>query len=273
MRHWSALSRARSPSLVEVLPETPLGGNLNDAVRIGDTVHRRAGPWTPAVHALLRYLEGANFPAPRVVGMDARGREVLRFIEGEAYNGTLEPLPDHVFSDVHLAEAAKLLRRYHDVVADFHPQPNLKWRMVAPTPYELICHNDWSPWNAVLRKGRVDVMLDWDLAGPATRLWDIANAAYCWTPLFAAHVHVGRTLDDKLRRLRLFLDSYRLDDRSELLLTLRARLQFVGEMVARDAAAGDPGMQRLAAMNVPKKMFEDDVAYLDENWTKLERAL
>jgi hypothetical protein len=60
-------------------------------VRIGDTVHRRAGPWTPAVHALLRYLERASFPAPRVLGMDAQGREVLRFIEGEAHNGTFAP--------------------------------------------------------------------------------------------------------------------------------------------------------------------------------------
>src|SRR5438034_8054964 len=106
VRHWSALSRARSPSLVEVLPETPLGGNLNDAVRIGDTVHRRAGPWTPAVHALLRYLERASFPAPRVVGTDAQGREVLRFIEGEAHNGTSEPLPRKLLADEHLVAAA-----------------------------------------------------------------------------------------------------------------------------------------------------------------------
>jgi hypothetical protein len=40
-----------------VARETSLGGNLNDAVRVGGTVRRRAGPWTPAVHALLRFLE------------------------------------------------------------------------------------------------------------------------------------------------------------------------------------------------------------------------
>jgi hypothetical protein len=38
--------------------ETPLeGGNMNGAVvRIGDTVRRPAGAWTPAVHALLNHL-------------------------------------------------------------------------------------------------------------------------------------------------------------------------------------------------------------------------
>ena len=37
--------------------EIPLdGGNAGGAVRVGDTVRRAAGPWTPAVHALLAHL-------------------------------------------------------------------------------------------------------------------------------------------------------------------------------------------------------------------------
>ena len=47
---------------------------------------RDAGPWTSAVHALLRHLEDVGFAAaPRVVGsgLDREGREVLTFINGE----------------------------------------------------------------------------------------------------------------------------------------------------------------------------------------------
>jgi len=252
--------------------EIALGGNLNDAVRIGDTVHRRAGPWTPSVHALLRFLERAGFPAPRVVGMDTQGREVLRYIEGEAHNGTTEPLPRTLLADDHLIAAAKLLRRYHDVVAGFHPAPNAKWRLVAPTAYELICHNDWTPWNVLLRGGHVEVMLDWDLAGPGTRVWDVANAAYAWAPLIVAS-HLAPGIGEQTRRLRLFLDSYGLDDRSEVLLTMRSRLEHVSALITRDAAAGDAGMQRLVAMGAPKNMLESDVAWLDRNWATLERAL
>ena len=40
-------------------------------VRVGDTVRRPAGPWTPAVDALLRHLEDVGFPgAPRALGRD-----------------------------------------------------------------------------------------------------------------------------------------------------------------------------------------------------------
>lgn len=251
--------------------ETPLGGNLQDAVRIGDAVHRRAGPWTPSVHALLRYLERAGFPAPRVVGTDGQGREVLRFIEGDADPGGDHPVAERFLTDERLIEAAKLLRRYHDVAAQFRPPPNAKWRLVAPTAYEVICHNDWSPWNALLNGGKVSTVLDWDLAGPGTRLWDIAMAASSWAPLFSSLPSLS--IKERGRRLRLFVDAYGLAERSELLLTMRLRLQHVGEFVAREAAAGDPGMQRLVAQNVPKMMWEDDIVYLDENWAALERAL
>lgn len=49
-------------------------GTLSDVVRVGDTVRRPVGPWTPSVHALLEHLEAAGFDgAPRVFGIDEQG--------------------------------------------------------------------------------------------------------------------------------------------------------------------------------------------------------
>ena len=67
------------------MDEIPLlGGNVTEAVvRVGDTVRRPVGEWTPAVHALLHHLEDVGFSAaPRVLGIDAQGREVLTYCEG-----------------------------------------------------------------------------------------------------------------------------------------------------------------------------------------------
>ena len=45
----------------------------------------RPGGWTPAVHALLAHLAGTGFTgAPRPLGFDEQGREVLTFLEGES---------------------------------------------------------------------------------------------------------------------------------------------------------------------------------------------
>lgn len=252
--------------------EISLGGNLNDAVRVDDTVRRRAGAWTPAVHELLRFLENEGFPAPRVRGMDESGREILGYIEGEAHAGNPVPLPDHVFAEEHMIAAARLLRRYHDTVARFRPPTNATWRLVSPEPHELILHNDWSPWNALFVGGRLALTLDWDLAGPGPRVWDVANAAYCWVPLIPSASAVPDD-SERFRRLRAFVAAYGLEDRSSLIDALRARLVHVGRFIEEQARLGDPGMQRLVAWDTPRQMFVRDVAYLDDRRVALERAL
>jgi hypothetical protein len=247
-----------------------IGGNLSNAIRVGDTVRRRAGPWTPTVHALLRFLESAGFEAPRVRGMDEEGREVLGYIEGDAHSGWPEPVPDWVTDDDRLAAGARLLRRYHDLVAGFRPPPGAKWRLVAPTAAEIICHNDWAPWNALFRDRRLAVMLDWDLAGPGTRLWDVANSAYCWVPLFSESGEF--TIDERARRLRLFCDAYGVSERVRLLEVIKQRTLFVGEVIAEQARLGDKGFAKLADWDVPARM-KRDAAYLDDHRRVLGRAL
>jgi hypothetical protein len=47
------------------------GGDVNVVVRVGDTVRRPTGEWSPAVHALLRHYEAVGFDgALRFVGID-----------------------------------------------------------------------------------------------------------------------------------------------------------------------------------------------------------
>ena len=58
------------------------GGNVaGQVVRVGDTVRKPVTSATPAVEALLRHLEAAGFAgAPRTLGRDERGRQVLEYI-------------------------------------------------------------------------------------------------------------------------------------------------------------------------------------------------
>ena len=63
--------------------EIPLFGgtaNRGQVYRVGETVRRPLRPSAPGVHALLRHLEDVGFDgAPRVLGVDAEGREVLTY--------------------------------------------------------------------------------------------------------------------------------------------------------------------------------------------------
>src|SRR5205823_1806197 len=91
-------------------PEVPLAGGDVTAgvVRVGATVRRPVQPQTPAVHAFLRHLEAAGFEgAPRVLGIDGQGREVLSFVPGDV---PPRPLPPWAATDGALAGLARLQR-------------------------------------------------------------------------------------------------------------------------------------------------------------------
>lgn len=214
---------------MRVVAESPLlGGNTSEVVRIGATVRRPSGHWTPAVHDLLRYLEAAGFAeSPRVLGSDGQGREILSFIEGET---TMQhPWPDWAWAEDTLAQAGRLLRRYHDTVATFPGAPR-HW-LAGPAgvaPGQVVCHNDFAPYNVVYRDGRIIGLIDWDWAGPAAPEWDLAMAAYAWVPLLDPPVAARlepRPPADLGGRLRLLLDSYGLSDREGFVALVADRVQ------------------------------------------------
>ncbi len=189
-------------------PGVPLlGGNSNAPVRFGDRVHRTAGPWTPTVHAWLAHLRSRGVDlVPEPFGFDEQGREVLEFLHGAvpAY-----PLPDLVWSDAFLVDAARLLRRLHDASAGF-PREGAVWQQPAREPDEVVSINDFAPYNLVLRNGRIAGVIDLDQASPGPRVRDVAHLAYRLVPLTAPGSRDGRTSGarERGRRLRLLADAY-----------------------------------------------------------------
>jgi Ser/Thr protein kinase RdoA (MazF antagonist) len=109
------------------------GGNTSVVVRVGDTVRRHTGHWTPAVHALLAHLESVGFgDAPTVLGIDERGREVLQHVEGEVgLCDPGQPLPLWFRTAQACRALGDWLRRFHDAQRGFTPNPVLPWRRYA----------------------------------------------------------------------------------------------------------------------------------------------
>jgi aminoglycoside phosphotransferase (APT) family kinase protein len=52
-----------------------------------------------------------------------------------------------------------------------------------PERHEVICHNDFAPYNFVYSAGIPYAVIDFDLAGPGPRLKDLAYALYWMVPL------------------------------------------------------------------------------------------
>ncbi|MEW9550852.1 phosphotransferase enzyme family protein [Nonomuraea sp. NPDC050783] len=236
--------------------EEPLGERVNQVVRIGATVRRLTGPWTPAVHALLAHLADRGFTgAPRAHGIDTEGREVLDHLPGEVPD---YPLPGWARADGVLEDVARLLRAFHDATAGFLERPGrgggpdgargsgLTWYFPPRAPAEVVCHGDVAPYNCVFRDGRPVAFIDFDTAHPGPRVWDVAYAAYRFVPLSDPRQLAGEPVGGQARRLRLFADAYGLDPagREALIDTALARLDHLVRHMREQAAAGHPGFTR-----------------------------
>lgn len=223
-----------------------VGGNLTRVVRVGDTVRRAAGPWTPLVHQLLRHIRAKGFEfAPNPMGLDEAGREVLSFIPGDTIDG--HPWPAWVWSDQLLVEAVHALRDYHEAVSDF--RPIVVESRVGQVPLEtgqIVCHNDFAPYNCVARDGHFAGVFDWDVIWAGRPEWDLAFFIWQWVPLHGpSHELQWRTTDECARRLKVILEEYGSLDCEDIVKVVIRRIESSRNGILSRADAGDASFARL----------------------------
>jgi hypothetical protein len=173
------------------------GGAMTDGVvRVGDTVRRPPRYATQLMRDVLVHLERAGFDAaPRWLGFDEQGRDVLSWIDGETLTerGQMHPYigdpPGRItFTDEQIAAVMRLLHRYHDTFGD-----------------DVICHGDFGPWNIVWRNGLPFAVIGFD------------------------NVYRGDAADDVAYALRMFISyGFATDAPTELLRRTGAALQAYG---------------------------------------------
>ena len=268
----------------------PLGRFGPDAqptvrVRVGRTVRRKAYSWSPAVLDLLGHLEREGFAgAPRALGFDDQGREVLTYVDGEVVRGESfvpeqvsrfdERLPGLFWRDEVLVGLAALLRGFHDAAATF-PWAGREWCSEIRLPVETICHNDLAPANIVFRAGVPVAFIDWDTAAPGPRAWDLGYVAWRYVPFWRdekcrAHgLPTGVT--DKARRFRLLLDAYGVEPDVSMVRVAMERTRNFWEHVRREAAAGSAWEAELSRRGVLDEVGRE-IAWMDDHAEALVEA-
>lgn len=206
------------------------GGWINAVVRIGHTVRRSQHPRSPYVHRLLAHLGARKWPgAPRFLGVDEDGREILSFLDGRAAWRQEDQV--HVRAEASLTKVAALARQLHDLTEGTELAEG----------GTVVCHNDLSPKNTVYRRGEPVAFVDWDLAGPGDRVHDVAHI--CWQYLDLGHATVDVT--EAARLVGVICDGYGLVDRGEVVGTVLWWQDRCRSGIEAGAAAGDPAMIRL----------------------------
>jgi Ser/Thr protein kinase RdoA (MazF antagonist) len=187
---------------------------MTDVTRVGDTARRPLHRNSEFVHALLRHFEAVGFDgAPRLLGIDEEGREILTYVEGDVFVGPDEAGdPVEFLTDSQITSAGRLIRRFHDATAG----------TPFAGPCEVVCHNDLGQHNIVFQGDRAVAIIDWDAdVAPGPRSDDLSHAVWC----LAEIGEDGGSIDDQAHRARLVCDAYGWEDRGFLIDELEARFR------------------------------------------------
>jgi hypothetical protein len=247
-------------------------GAMNRVWKTGNTIRRSRGPWSETTAALLRHLERRGFTAaPRYLGVDDRGRDILSVLPGEPVT-TLA-------GDGQLVQVGRLLRAFHDAAADFAPPADARWRVTPRTvPGQRIIHRDVAPWNLLHAGGVITGLADWDLAGPGRLIEDFAYTAWHFVPLHdepPGDGVPGLPLAERPGRLRLLCDSYGLTRQERLALVAEVAAMEVRQaaQVADDTLAGDGASARLWRSGRFTEATARSLTWLGNHRDDLNRAL
>lgn len=240
---------------------------------VGDTVRRERGPHSDTIAALLHHLERRGYAyAPRHLGVDDRGRDVLTRLPGE-------PVPT-LRGDEQLVEVGRAVAGFADAVRDFRAPPGAVWRNPEnwPSHGDTVIHNDIAPWNMLEVGTRLSGLVDFDSARPGRAIEDVAYAAWHMTPLHDEAMGDGAApppLHERPRRLRVFADACGLDPEQRADLVDEVARVEVTQVARVAAGALDPSTE--TARHWDGGRFTVNIArsllWLDHHRLPLERAL
>jgi len=258
--------------------ETELrNGNISEVYREGNIVYRDLKPQSKTISRLLLHLESRGILfVPRFLGVKNENQEMLSFVGGETTEDY--PLQDDLQSKIITVQmAARMLREYHDATLDFKRLPEDNWflKYEGKLSKEVICHNDFAPYNVTFHDYRPVGLIDFDTACPAPRIWDVAYAVYRFVPLGMEVFEPGtmkyrgydKALDCLERRVLLntFLEAYGMKEAAlEVLQNVLMRLEALVKLFDEECRKGNTAFVRMKEEG-HQQFYRNEIEFIEVN--------
>lgn len=243
---------------------------------IDSKIYKPAQACSRQVGRYLAFLRSKGLDnVPELLEFDRFGNEVLSYVDGETCD---YPLSEAVKSEHTLISVAKLLRRYHDISEQYvkaEAFPLNGWMFPARHPIQVICHNDFAPYNICFNEIEAIGLIDFETAAPGPRVWDLAYALYRFAPFTHPCNKDGfGTLADQARRAKIFCDIYGLNDsdRDHITNVMIERLEALNEFLLYAANKGDLKYQACVSAG-HHKLYKADIKYIKNNKRKIQDEL
>ncbi|MEV6155517.1 aminoglycoside phosphotransferase family protein [Nonomuraea sp. NPDC052129] len=193
------------------------GNNALQVARAGDTVRRTRDAGSAFAARVLTHLVSVGYShAPRYLGIDEHGRDILSFIPGTT--------TDHPTQRAQGAYAAggRMLRELHEATASH----------VLSAGRECVMHGDPGPFNTIFQQGLPVAFIDWSSCRPGDRLDDLGYMAWTWCIQSQGRVPIA----EQARHLRELRDGYGTVEPAHLLGAMVRRQTHIADMEAANIA-------------------------------------
>ena len=156
-----------------------------------------------------------------------------------------------------------------------------KWNnpYVDSRQYEVICHNDAALYNVVFRNELPVALIDFDMASPGPRIWDIAYTLYTSVPLssFAPEYNSGSIVcyvpklhaSNRSHRISLFFDSYGIATPNDIKEWVVKRIRALCDTLKVGSAQGNTAYQKMIDEG-HLAHYESEIVFLQEHFSDWE---
>lgn len=228
------------------------------------------------IHGFLQYLEEKGFyQVPRFLGIDEKNREILSYVPGTTFT-EYPPLPVLGSEKQVICEIAALLRKYHDATLDYEIKKEDIWVL----PYkgnlvkEVICHNDFAPYNVTFSGKHPVGIIDFDSATPGPRIWDIAYAMYRFIPLgreiFEPEKQEYRIYDPlrdadfRKEGIALFFQAYGMERPEDFFEQVTMRIEYLIDTMEEGIQAGNEAFIRMKEEG-HIAFYQEEIKFIQKN--------
>ena len=165
-----------------------------------------------------------------------------------------------------------MLRQYNDAVSEFTLTNDWKPMDHTPNKIEVICHNDFAIYNIIFQNNKPAGIIDFDVAAPGPRIWDIAYTLYTCVPLSRKYYketgesvyYNPKTDADRIKhRISLFFESYGIESAKDVQEIVLIRLEALCTYIKRKAGEGDIAFQKMINQG-QLEHYHKDIAFIRE---------
>lgn len=184
-------------------------GTLSEVYTNGQSIARRMGPHSVAIHQLLKHFEQRGITrVPRLLST-AGSFEVLSLLPGAPI---ARPWPAAALSLELIRDVGALVRKLHESTRDFRLSEDVAFVGGNTNSHgSVVVHGDVGPWNTLLHNGQLSGIIDWDMACFGDPITDVVGIAVEFGPLRKIPGHGSEShlkQDLVLRRIEALCKGY-----------------------------------------------------------------